>query len=166
MASDREDHITTTRSVALTSRSVWNPDSGHSQIFFLWKLGGNQALQMWHCVRLVGIIVSLKWSPCWPNHQVRGKVGRHTDPRPAINYLKSQVISSPQSYLVVSQSLKFTYQGVRLALDNPALINLISRKLGYFVLYSYESPLLTPQVVFWKRLEKAQPYLFFFRSNP
>ena len=55
---------------------------------------------MWHCVRLVGIIASLKWSPYWPNHQVRGKVGRHTDPRPAINYLKSQVISSPQSYLV------------------------------------------------------------------
>ena len=33
--------------------------------------------------------------------QVRGKVGRHTDPRPAINYLKSQVISyySPWWYL-------------------------------------------------------------------
>ena len=67
---------------------------------------------------------------------------------------------------IVSQSLKFTYQGVRLALDNPALINLISRKLGYFVLYSYESPLLTPQVVFSKRfmrrMEKAQPYMFCF----
>jgi hypothetical protein len=58
--------------------------------------------------------------------QVRGSPGRHTDPGPAIAYLKAR--------------------GVKLAVDNPVIIKMMSKFVGYLVLNSYESPLLTPKV--------------------